>query len=78
MGRLRSKMNHRPTKVNGVELGEPVITREDGTPFQEGDNIADLVFAWDDSRLPDGLVDDTGRVVPDLPDERPGGPNRPS
>jgi hypothetical protein len=75
MGRLRAKINHRPTKVNDVELGEPIITREDGTPFQEGDNIADLVFAWDDSRVPDGVVDEHGRVTLDAVDG-PGGVKR--
>lgn len=65
MGRLRAKTNHRPTHVNGVQLGDPVITREDGTPFQDGDNIADLVFAWDDSRIPNGVVDELGAVALD-------------
>lgn len=69
MGRLRAKINHRPTKVNDVELGDPIITREDGTPFQPGDNIADLVFAWDDSRIPNGVVDAKGDVVLDQVDE---------
>lgn len=71
MGRLRSQINHGPTQLDGIQLGDPVITRADGTPFQDGDNIADLVFAWDDHRIPDGTIDALGKVTLD-PEVRPG------
>ena len=63
MGRLRAKVNHAPHKANGVELGKPTVVREDGSEPGEGDNIADLFWQWDDSRYPDGFVDDEGTIT---------------
>ena len=63
MGRLRAKINHAPEKVNGVKMGLPIVVREDGTEPGEGDNIANLFWQWDDSRYPDGFVDDAGVIT---------------
>jgi len=55
MGTLRSLTNwsHQMT-VNGVELGDPVELDDDPTTFE-----------WDDSRIPNGLIDADGNVIPD-------------
>lgn len=55
MGTLRSltDWSHQLT-VNGVELGDAVELDDDPTTFE-----------WDDSRIPNGLIDADGNVIPD-------------
>ncbi|MHB1098519.1 MAG: hypothetical protein ACYCZR_03075 [Burkholderiales bacterium] len=74
MGSLRAKINHAPERVNGVRLGEPTIVREDGSSPEPGDDIRDLFWQWNDSRIPDGVVGDTGviTVAVDADDGRDG------
>lgn len=57
MGTLRSLTNwsHQLT-VNDVELGDAVELDDDPTTFE-----------WDDSRIPNGLIDADGNVIPDDP-----------
>lgn len=63
MGRLVSKSDRRSLVIDGVTLGFPTITREDGSPSQAGDLIDDLWFAWDDDGLPTGTIQADGSVV---------------
>lgn len=86
MGKLRSKTNHRPTKHNGVTLGEPLVVLADGTlPPEganiadgtlspEGANIADCFWQWDDGAFPTGELLEDGTLVPDVPVDAPGNP----
>lgn len=70
MGVLRSKTNRAGLTVNGVLLGEPPITRIDGSPLQPGDNlIEDGWFVWSDAVFPTGLVRASGSVDVDEPEE---------
>jgi hypothetical protein len=67
MGLVRSKQYVENVTINDVLLGQPTIGNSDGTPFQPGDDMSNLWFLWDDSRIPTGeLVD--GEVVPDTND----------
>ena len=55
MGTLRSLTNwSHQMSVNGVELGDPVVLDDDPTTFE-----------WNDSRIPTGLIDAEGNVIPD-------------
>lgn len=69
MGTLRSQVNHAGAEINGVTLGQPIApVHADGSPSQAGDSMADLFWAWDDSRLPGGtveLIDGELVVTPD-------------
>lgn len=49
MGTLHSLTNHTGIDINGVTLGEPIET--DGDP---------ATYEWDDSRLPEGWLDENG------------------
>ena len=70
MGTLRSKTNREGVIVNGVTLGDPPITRRDGSPLEPGDNLADDAwFVYDDARFPTGLVYASGAVDVDEPDD---------
>ena len=64
MGMVRSKTYAPDTVVNGVLLGQPVVVNVSGQPFGPGDDIGDLWFAWDDNRLPSGVLAD-GEITPD-------------
>lgn len=53
MGTLRAMTDHTGEVVNGVTLGQPV-------------NPAGMCpFAWDDSALPNRLLQADGTIVPD-------------
>ena len=60
MGRITGKTYNALTEVQGVRLGQPTVVKADGTPPQEGDSLADCFFQWDDSRIPDAVIDATG------------------
>lgn len=62
---LRSKTYADALTINGVLLGSPVIVRSDGQPFAPGDDISDLWFAWDDPRVPSGVLEPDGSIVSD-------------
>lgn len=58
MGILRSASDCTGMTVRGVTLGQPTFTDDVGF------NGAPL-FAWDHERLPTGVIEDDGTVVPD-------------
>jgi hypothetical protein len=62
MGTLRSATDHSGMTVNGITLGDPArdIDAND-EPVGE--------YRWDDSRLPDGVIDDSGEITIDEVDE---------
>lgn len=69
MGRLRSKTNRAGVVVNGVTLGDPPITRIDGSPLEPGDSLVDDGwFIWDDAHFPNGVVYASGAVDVDEPE----------
>jgi hypothetical protein len=62
MGTLRSATDHTGLMVNGVTLGQPARdTGKDGEPVGG--------YRWDDSRLPDGVISDSGDITVDEVDE---------
>jgi hypothetical protein len=61
MGTLRSASDCTGMKVNGITLGDPTFTDE----MDEG---AVALFAWDDSLLPNGLINDDGTITVDETD----------
>jgi hypothetical protein len=62
MGTLRSATDHSSMVVNGITLGEPARDVDDnGEPVGE--------YRWDDSRLPNGVIDDSGEITLDEVDE---------
>lgn len=69
MGRIRSKIHNSPKRVNGVQLGEPIVTLADGGPAGPGANIADCFWAWDHELLPDGELHADGSVTMDKKDK---------
>lgn len=70
MGQLRSKTNRKGVIVNGVTLGDPPITRIDGSPLQPGDSlIDDAWFIFDHPSFPNGVVYPNGAVDIDEPEE---------
>jgi hypothetical protein len=60
MGTLRSMTDHTGLQVNGVTLGEPA--RDLG---EDGEVLPDGEYRWDDSRLPNGTVDERGEITLD-------------
>jgi hypothetical protein len=60
MGTLRSASDCTGLQINGVTLGEPTFS--DAMPALEAEP---LMFAWDDSRLPDGVIEDNGTITLD-------------
>jgi hypothetical protein len=58
MGTLRSASDCRGMEVNAIILGEFIFT-------DEIDKKAAALFAWDDSRLPDGEIADDGEIIVD-------------
>jgi hypothetical protein len=60
MGTLRSASDCSGLVVNGVTLGEPTFTDE--VPSLDPDP---LLFAWDDPRLPSGVIEDDGTITLD-------------
>jgi hypothetical protein len=65
MGLLRSKTYAEHFTVNGVLLGQPTIVTAAGEPFTPGASMDDLWFAWDDSRIPNGEIDQDGNIIVD-------------
>jgi hypothetical protein len=62
MGTLRSTADHSGMVVNGITLGQPARGVDDnGEPVGE--------YRWDDSRLPDGVISDSGDITVDEVDE---------
>jgi hypothetical protein len=61
MGTLRSASDCTGMVVNEITLGDPTFTDE----MDEG---AAALFAWDDSRLPTGLINDDGTITVDETD----------
>ena len=58
MGTLRSETNHTGLMVNGITLGEPSCDMDDNDePVGE--------YRWDDSRLPNGVVENDGTITLD-------------
>lgn len=60
MGTLRSASYCSGLVINGLTLGEPTFTDE--IPPLEAQP---LMFAWDDPRLPSGVIEDDGIVTLD-------------
>lgn len=63
MGRLRSASDCSGLTVNGVTLGDPTFTDEMNTDADP------LLFAWDDPRLPNGVIEDDGTITPDATED---------
>ena len=77
MGRITGKTYNALTEVQGVRLGQPTVVKADGTPPQEGDSLADCWFAWDDSRIPDAVIDATGVLTLEAVEDIGGGKEAP-
>jgi len=60
MGTLRSASDCTGLHINGITLGEPTFT--DVIPTLEGQP---LMFAWDDPRIPSGVIEDDGTITLD-------------
>jgi hypothetical protein len=63
MGTLRSASDCSGLVVNGVTLGDPTFTDEMHTDADP------ILFAWDDSRFPSGVIEDDGSVTLDETDD---------
>jgi hypothetical protein len=58
MGTMRSATNHSGLVVNGITLGEAARDVDDNEqPVGE--------FRWDDSRLPNGVINETNEIILD-------------
>lgn len=64
MGTLRSASDCSDLIINNVTLGEPTFT-DVMPPLEDGP----LMFAWDDPRLPSGVIEDDGAITLDQTDE---------
>jgi len=64
MGTLRSASDCSSLIVNGIILGDPTFTDE--IPSQDAKPV---LFAWDDSRLPNGVIGDDGSITLDETDD---------
>jgi len=64
MGTLRSASDCTSLTFGKVTLGEPTFTDE--IPPLEAEP---LMFAWDDPRLPNGVIEDDGSVTLDETDD---------
>lgn len=64
MGTLRSASDCSGLLVNGITLGDPTFTDE--VPSLEADPI---LFAWDDPRIPTGVIEDDGTIRIDETDD---------
>lgn len=58
MGTLTSTSDCSGMSVNDITLGEPTFT-------DEMIKSAEPLFAWDDSRLPNGCIEDDGTITID-------------
>jgi hypothetical protein len=59
MGTLRSASDCSGLHVNGITLGNPTFTDE---IIKDSDPV---LFAWDDPRLPSGVIEDDGTITID-------------
>lgn len=64
MGTLRSATDCSGITIHGITLGLPTFTDE--MPSLEPDP---LLFAWDDPRLPSGVIEDDGTITPDATED---------
>jgi hypothetical protein len=62
MGTLRSMTDHTGLIVHSIVLGQPVRDIDDNDE-QVGE------YRWDDSRLPNGVVEDDGTITLDETDD---------
>jgi hypothetical protein len=62
MGTLRSASDCSGMVINGVLLGEPSFT-------DANDEEKEPLFIWDDSRFPQGLIEDSGTITLDEVEE---------
>ena len=63
MGTLRSMSDHTGLVVNSITLGQPARDTDDnGEPLLDGE------YRWDDSRLPNGVIQDDGTITIDEPE----------
>jgi len=62
MGTLRSMSDHTGLIVNGITLGQPA------RDVDEKDNPVGE-YRWDDSRLPNGVIEDDGSLTLDETDD---------
>jgi hypothetical protein len=62
MGILRSTVNHQHLAVGAVTLGAPAAYA--GGRCVDRDQEPDE-YRWEDSRLPNGVIDPDGTVIPD-------------
>jgi len=63
MGTLRSASNCSGMVVCGIVLGDPTFTDEMHA------NANPILFAWDDSRIPSGVIEDDGTLALDETDD---------
>lgn len=61
MGTLRSASDCSGLIVNGITLGMPTFTNEI-------DPSVEVLFAWDDPRIPSGFIDNDGTIIIDEPE----------
>jgi hypothetical protein len=62
MGTLRSITDHTGLMVNGITLGQPARDMDNNDePIGE--------YRWDDSRLPNGVIEDDGTITLDETDD---------
>ena len=60
MGTLRSMTDYTGLIVNGITLGDPARETDD-----DGEPLPDSEYRWDDSRLPEGVIEDDGTITLD-------------
>ena len=60
MGTLRSTSDHTGLVVNGITLGQPARDTDDN-----GELLLDSEYRWDDSHLPNGVIEDDGTITID-------------
>jgi hypothetical protein len=64
MGTLRSVTDHTGMQMYGITLGDPVRnTGENDKPLPGSE------YRWDDSRLPNGVIEDDGTITLDETDD---------
>lgn len=66
MGTLRSQYDHSEMSINGIVLGVPARELD-----AEGNVIEKSVFMWDDGRLPNGEILESGEIVLDVSEDNP-------
>lgn len=59
MGTLRSASDCTGLSLNNVVLGQPTFTDA------RDETVTPVLYAWDDPRLPNGVIEDDGSITPD-------------